>query len=89
MDASRVLSAQSSGGSSLAFTVLAGVVVGSTSIRGGAGAVWRSVVGVLFVALVGSRFDLLGLDPLYEQTSLGALPILAVGLGAWTRMDRS
>ncbi len=89
IDASRVLSAQSSGGSSLAFTVLAGVVVGGTSILGGAGAVWRSVVGVLFIALVGNGFDLLGLDPLYEQISLGVLLILAVGLDAWTRMYRS
>ena len=51
IDASRVLSAESSGGSTLAFTVLAGVVVGGTSILGGVGAVWRSVIGVLFIAL--------------------------------------
>ena len=89
IDASRVLSAESSGGSTLAFTVLAGVVVGGTSILGGVGAVWRSVVGVLFIALIGNGFDLLGLDPLYEQITLGALLILAVGLDAWTRLSRS
>jgi ribose transport system permease protein len=89
IDASRVLSAQSSSGASLAFTVLAGVVVGGTSILGGVGAVWRSVVGVLFIALIGNGFDLLGLDPLYEQICLGALLILAVGLDAWTRLRRA
>lgn len=89
IDASRVLSAESSGGSTLAFTVLAGVVVGGTSILGGVGAVWRSVVGVLFIALVGNGFDLLGLDPLYEQISLGVLLLLAVGLDAWTRLNRT
>ena len=47
IDASRVLSAQSSSGESLTFTVLAGIVVGGTSILGGEGAVWRTVVGVL------------------------------------------
>ncbi len=88
IDASRVLSAQSSSGSTLAFTVLAGVVVGGTSILGGSGAVWRSVVGVLFIALIGNGLVLLGLDPLYEQISLGVLLILAVGLDAWTRMRR-
>ncbi|HTW98061.1 MAG TPA: ABC transporter permease [Acidimicrobiales bacterium] len=89
IDASRVLSAQSSSGSTLAFTVLAGIVVGGTSILGGVGTVWRSVIGVLFIALVGNGFDLLGLDPLYEQLVLGALLIMAVGLDAWTRMYRA
>jgi len=88
IDSSRVLSAQSSSGSTLAFTVLAGIVVGGTSILGGTGAVWRSVVGVLFIALIGNGFDLLGLDPLYEQISLGVLLLLAVGLDAWTRLIR-
>ncbi len=89
IDASRVLSAESSAGTTLAFTVLAGVVVGGTSILGGRGAVWRSVVGVLFIALIGNGFDLLGLDPLYEQIVLGVFLILAVGLDAWTRLRRS
>lgn len=89
IDASRVLSAESSGGSTLAFTVLAGVVVGGTSILGGVGAIWRSVVGVLFIALIANGFDLLSLDPLYEQITLGGLLIVAVGLDAWTRLRRT
>ena len=57
IDASRVLSAQSSnGGTTLTFTVLAGIVVGGTSILGGEGAIWRTVVGVLFIALIGNGF---------------------------------
>ena len=40
-----------SGGSGLAFTVLAGIVVGGTSIAGGEGSVWRTGIGVLFIAL--------------------------------------
>lgn len=87
IDASRVLSAQSSSstGTDLAFTVLAGIVVGGTSILGGAGAVWRSVVGVLFIALIGNGFDLLNLNALYEQIVLGALLLAAVGTDAIAR----
>jgi ribose transport system permease protein len=88
VDTSRVLSAQSSSGSTLAFTVLAGVVVGGTSILGGEGAIWRTVVGVLFIALVGNGFDLLGVNPLYQQITLGVILLLAVGLDAWTRARR-
>ena len=45
----------------------------------------ETVVGVLFIALIGNGYDLLGLDPLYEQITLGGLMILAVGLDAWSR----
>jgi ribose transport system permease protein len=89
LDSSRVLSAQASSGSFLTFTVLAGVVVGGTSILGGEGAIWRTVVGCLFIALVGNGFNLLGLDPFYQQITLGVILLLAVGVDAWSRrLDR-
>jgi ribose transport system permease protein len=87
IDTSRVLSAQASNGeTALTFTVLAGIVVGGTSILGGEGGIWRTVVGVLFIALIGNGFDLLGLNPLYEQITLGAILLIAVGTDAWTRL---
>ena len=88
IDVSRVLSAQSTSGDALTFTVLAGMVVGGTSIMGGEGAVWRSTVGVLFIALVGNGFDLLGVNPLYQQIALGLILLLAVGADAWSRFRR-
>lgn len=85
LDSSRVLSAQASSGSFLTFTVLAGVVVGGTSILGGEGAVWRTVVGCFFIALVGNGFNLIGIDPFYQQITLGVILLLAVGVDAWSR----
>jgi ribose transport system permease protein len=86
IDTSRVLSAQAgTGDTALAFTVLAGIVVGGTSILGGEGAVWRTVVGVLFIALIGNGYILLGLDPLYEQITMGVILLAAVGLDALAR----
>jgi ribose transport system permease protein len=87
IDASRVLSAHASnGGTALTFTVLAGIVVGGTSILGGDGAIWRTVIGVLFIALIGNGFVLLALDPLYEQITLGVILLVAVGGDAWSRL---
>ena len=60
--------------------------VGGTSILGGEGGIWRTVVGVLFIALIGNGFDLLGLNPLYEQITLGAILLAAVGIDAWSRL---
>ena len=89
IDISRLLSAQAgSGGNALAFTVLAGIVVGGTSIAGGEGSVWRTGLGVLFIALIGNGIDLLGVDPLYQQIVLGVILLIAVGLDAWARQRR-
>lgn len=87
IDSARVMSASSAnGGTALTFTVLAGIVVGGTSILGGEGAIWRTVVGVLFIALIGNGFTLLGWNPLYEQITLGVILLLAVGGDAWSRL---
>jgi ribose transport system permease protein len=85
IDSSRVLSAQASSGQFLTFTVLTGIIVGGTSILGGEGSMHRTVIGCLFVALVANGFNLLGLDPFYQQVTLGVILLLAVGLDAWTR----
>ncbi|MGZ8438301.1 MAG: ABC transporter permease [Candidatus Limnocylindrales bacterium] len=86
IDSSRVLSAQAtSGGQFLTFTVLTGIIVGGTSILGGEGSMQRTVVGCLFVALVANGFNLLGLDPFYQQVTLGVILLLSVGLDAWSR----
>jgi ribose transport system permease protein len=89
IDISRLLSAQAaSGGSALAFTVLAGIVVGGTSIAGGEGSVWRTGIGVLFIALIGNGSNLLGINPLYQQIVLGIILLIAVGLDSWARQRR-
>lgn len=85
IDASRVLSAQASSGQFLTFTVLTGIIVGGTSIMGGEGSIRRTVLGCLFVALVANGFNLLGLDPFYQQITLGVILLLAVGIDAWSR----
>jgi ribose transport system permease protein len=87
IDASRVLSAEATnGGTTLTFTVLAGIVVGGTSILGGEGAIWRTVVGTLFIAMIGNGFTLAALNPLYEQITLGGILLIAVGADAWSRL---
>ena len=64
-------------------------MVGGTSILGGEGAIWRTVVGTLFIALIGNGFVLLGLNPLYEQITLGGILHIAVGADAWSRLRTS
>lgn len=72
----------------LTFTVLAGIVVGGTSILGGEGAIWRTVLGILFIAMLYNGFTLLRIDPLFQGIALGAIILLAVGFDAWSKFRR-
>ena len=72
----------------MTFTVLAGIVVGGTSIAGGEGSVPRTTIGVLFIALIGNGFNLLNINVLYQQIVLGLILLLAVGLDVWARKRR-
>jgi ribose transport system permease protein len=87
LDTSNGLSAsvQLTANDNLTFLVLAGVVIGGTSILGGEGAVWRSVVGVLFLALIDNGWDLLQNDPLWKPIIFGGLMIAAVALDSFAR----
>jgi ribose transport system permease protein len=71
-----------------AFQAIAAAVVGGTSIFGGAGAVWRAVVGVLILALIGNGFNLLGIDPTYQLAVQGVLIFAAVAGDQYLRGGR-
>ncbi|ADB50727.1 ABC transporter permease [Conexibacter woesei] len=81
--ASRVATGQSDVGIGLEFTAISAVVIGGTSIYGGEGAIWRTVLGVLLLALIQNGFNLLDVQPYYQQMFLGSIIILAVAIDAW------
>jgi ribose transport system permease protein len=89
LNAIRSLTAQASDDFSIIFAVIAAVVVGGTSIAGGSGAVWRSVVGVFFIALIVNGFNLNGIDPVYQRIIQGAVILAAVGADAWSRAEKT
>jgi len=89
MNTARTLTAQASDDFSLVFTVIAAVVVGGTSILGGFGAIWRTVIGVFFIAFLGNGFNLNGIDPVIQRIIEGLVILAAVGLDAWTRSRRT
>jgi len=89
LNAARTLTAQAADDFTLVFAVIAAIVVGGTSIAGGAGAVWRTVVGVLFIALLVNGFNLNGVDPIYQRIIQGLVILAAVGIDAWSRARRT
>jgi ribose transport system permease protein len=67
------------------FPAVAAVVVGGTSILGGRGAVWRTVVGVLFLECIRNGFNLIELDPYYQDIVRGGIIFAAVAADALSR----
>jgi ribose transport system permease protein len=87
--ASRVGTGQAAaGGFDIAVVAIAGVVVGGTSILGGEGAIWRTIVGVLLLALIGNGFVLLDVGTVYQDIVRGGIILLAVGIDSWARGAR-
>ncbi len=62
------------------FTAITGVVVGGTALTGGEGGVLNTLVGVLIVAVLANGMILLGVSPYAQQTLMGLMIIVAVGL---------
>lgn len=71
--------------SDVLFPAIAAVVVGGTSIQGGYGAVWRTVIGIFFLELIRNGFNLLELNPYYQDIVRGGIILLAVGADALSR----
>lgn len=83
--ASQTTSGQPQAGLELVVTALAGVVVGGTSVSGGRGAIWRTVLGVMFLALIGNGLNLLNIDTIYQQIIQGAIILGAVVIDRFSR----
>lgn len=85
ISASRVSTGQADAGTGMELTAIAAVVIGGTSIMGGEGAIWRTVLGVLLLALIGNGFNLLGVEPTYQQMFQGAIIATAALIDVWVR----
>jgi ribose transport system permease protein len=83
--ASKSGQAQAGDGISMVLQAFAAVVVGGTSVTGGRGAIWRTIFGVLFLALISNGFNLLSVDPVYQQIVQGAIILAAVATDALSR----
>ena len=69
-------------GGSLALLAIAGVALGGTSIFGGIGSVWRTVLGVLILGTITNGFDLLAVPDYWQDVVRGVLIILAVAISS-------
>ena len=86
---SRVATGQADSGVGLEINAIAAIVIGGTSMAGGEGSAWRTLFGVLLLTLIGNGFNLLNLNPIYQQAFTGLIILIAVGIDAWSRQQHS
>jgi ribose transport system permease protein len=65
------------GGLPFVLSVVAAISVGGISLRGGEGAMWRTVLGVLFLGMATNGLHLLDVDPKYDELFIGLLILIA------------
>ncbi len=82
---SRVSMGQPQAGAGMELDAIAAVILGGTSIYGGSGAVWRSLAGVLLLALIGNGFNILNVNPFYKDLTTGVIIVAAVAMSAGKR----
>jgi fructose transport system permease protein len=85
----RTNAASPNAGVDLNLDSITAVVIGGTSLFGGRGSVWGSLLGALIVGVFRNGLSLAGLDVLYQTLAVGVLIILAVSIDQWIRKVKS
>lgn len=85
ISASRLGVGQADVGGTIALDVIAVVVIGGTSLLGGEGAIWRSVVGLLILATLTNVFFSLNVNQNWQLIAKGLIIVGAVALHAYLR----
>lgn len=74
----RLDSAQPNAGISYELDAIAAVVIGGTSLSGGKGSVWGTVMGAVIIGVLNNGLVLLNVSPFWQQVVKGAVILLAV-----------
>lgn len=75
-------------GATVALQSIAMVIIGGTSLLGGEGAMWRTLVGMLIVATINNLLDSLAVSSAVQLLAQGLVVLFAVSLDTLTRRLR-
>ena len=81
---SRSVSANPQIGASKEMDIILAVVLGGTSILGGKGSVWGTVVGFLFIGFMSSGFTFLQFDQYMQWIVMGVILIIALAIDVFS-----
>lgn len=78
MFVSRLNSAQPTAGIAYELDAIAATVIGGTSLFGGVGAIWGTVIGALIMGVLRNGLNLLNVSSFWQQVAIGFVIIVAV-----------
>lgn len=70
-------------GDTYEMTIISACVLGGTSINGGKGNVWGTLVGVLLLTTISNGLTMLGISSFWQQIIKGTILVAAVLIDAW------
>jgi simple sugar transport system permease protein len=71
------------------FDCISAVIIGGTSLFGGEGTIFGTLLGVLFIGLLGNGMVLMGVNPYLQDVARGVIILAAVILSAMQRTKTS
>jgi ribose transport system permease protein len=77
MLAARLQSGQPTAGEFYELTAIAAVILGGASLHGGEGTLYKSIIGVLIMVVLGNSLNLLNVDSYWQRVAIGAVIIAA------------
>jgi ribose transport system permease protein len=77
MLAARLQSGQPTAGEFYELTAIAAVVLGGASLHGGEGTLYKTVIGVFIMVILGNSLNLLNVDSYWQRVAIGAVIIAA------------
>lgn len=83
--AMRLDSVQPTAGFTYELDTIAAVVIGGTSLSGGQGGIFGTIVGVLIIGVLRNGLNLLGVSPFLQSVVIGVVIALAVAAEAFKR----
>jgi ribose transport system permease protein len=75
---SRMMAVDPTYGKDAEMDAIAAVVIGGTSMMGGKGSLWGTIIGVLLVGFLRNALNLAGINPFWQGSAVGAVIIIAV-----------
>jgi fructose transport system permease protein len=81
----RSLSASPNAATDINLESITAVVIGGTSLFGGRGRLWGTLIGALIVTVFRIGLSLAGVNTYYQNFAIGALILVAVTLDQWIR----
>jgi ribose transport system permease protein len=87
VEASRLMTGQPTAGQGYELQAIAAVVIGGGSLQGGEGSVVGTLIGAFIIGLLSNGSDLLGINPYWQQVTIGGVIVAAVAFDEFRKRN--